>query len=232
MTPLVQIWFGWQKAITRIEADLTTTVNDRATFGEFGEVVRANATWIDAHGGGSFLRFFARQCVRATVMGVRRHTSSKDKFSMTRLLRDMSKHASSINRSFYDSRFPLKDGELDWRTEVFSRVSPDGQTWSAAMIDSDLASLAQITKSVATFADKVIAHDDVDGPSVAFTYADLFQSVDRLDALFCRYHLLLKGSQFDTLRVGNPINLRRILSVPIVDPSNTALNPPGLRPAG
>jgi hypothetical protein len=66
MNPLVQTWAKWRRAIKRIEDDLTITVNDRATFGQLGELVRENASWIDAHRGGRFLDFMARQSMRRT----------------------------------------------------------------------------------------------------------------------------------------------------------------------
>jgi hypothetical protein len=232
MNPLIQIWDKWLRWAERIHDDLTTTVDDRAMFGQFGELVRANASWIDAHEGGTFLDFVSRQYVRATVMGIRRHIKNKDdSLSMSGLVTDMSRHAKDVTRAFYDSRHPLQDDAYDWRTRTFATLSDDGTSLSSTIMERDLTSLAELTSNVETFGDKVIAHVDKAAWNNPVTFDEIFQSVDRLNELFCHY-VILTGHHFPSLEATNLMNWKRIFSVPFVDPSNKALNPTGLRPAG
>jgi uncharacterized protein (DUF433 family) len=209
---LRRIWDKWQKAIKSIEPDLITTANDRATFGRFGELVRENASWIDAHGGGRFLDFVARQYVRATVMGVRRHIKTRDdSHSLSGLLKDMRKHAGSVTREFYEAQLPPREGApLDSRARTFELLSSDGRAWSESIIEQDLAALAQLASNVARFGDMVVAHVDKKQWTNSLNFGEIFESVDKLDQLFCRYQRVLTGSSSDTLRFGNPINLKRL----------------------
>jgi hypothetical protein len=128
-----------------------------------------------------------------------------------------------VTRAFYDSRLPLRPGARDWRKQTFGSLSEDGKTWSASIIERDLVSLSELTANVETFADKVIAHVHKTPSSTPLKFADIFQGVDRLDELFCKYYVVLTGHHFSTLKAGNPQNWERLLSVPLVDPSKKAL---------
>jgi hypothetical protein len=220
MNPLIQIWDKWCRRAERIKEDLITTVNDRVTFEMFGDIVRANAEWIDAHGGGAFTNFFARQYVRATAMGIRRHCKDNDdSCSVTLLLGEMREQADHVTRAFYDSKLPLQPGARDWRRQTFGSLSDDGQTWSTSIIDRDLSSLAELSSRVETFADKVVAHVHKTSSNTEVTFGEIFQSVDRLDELFCKYYVVLTGSHWSSLKAGSPQNWSRLLSIPFVDPS-------------
>jgi hypothetical protein len=97
-------------------------------------------------------------------------------------------------------------------------------------MDSDMASLAQLTANVGTFGDKVIAHVDKAAWNNPVTFDEIFQSVDRLNELFCRYYVVLTGQFYPSLEATNLMNWKRILAVPFVDPSNKALQTDGAAP--
>ena len=83
-------WARWAEWIERVKSDLQATVNDRAVFHGFGDVVRANEEWIRAHHGGYFCDFVARSYVARSAIGVRRHVKrDDDSISLVQILSQM-----------------------------------------------------------------------------------------------------------------------------------------------
>ncbi len=63
-------WDKWVSWIAKVKNDLQSTVNDRAVFQGFNEVVRDNQSWIGEHQGGWFCQFVLRAYVARVALGI------------------------------------------------------------------------------------------------------------------------------------------------------------------
>jgi len=105
-------WARWAEWIERVKSDLQATVNDRAVFHGFGDVVRANEEWIRAHHGGYFCDFVARSYVARSAIGVRRHVKrDDDSVSLVQILSQMKDCAPQLTFGFYLQQFPRNDAD-------------------------------------------------------------------------------------------------------------------------
>jgi hypothetical protein len=133
-------WATWAEWIERVKSDLQATVNDRAVFHGFGDVVRANEEWIRAHHGGYFCDLVARGYVARAAMGVRRHVKrDDDSVSLVQILSQMKDCAPQLTFDFYLQQFPRNDADgFFWQKPTFKLVSENGAVASGQIIASDV----------------------------------------------------------------------------------------------
>ena len=136
-------WARWEEWIERVKSDLQATVNDRAVFHGFGDVVRANEEWIRAHHGGYFCDFVARSYVARSAIGVRRHVKrDDDSVSLVQILSQMKDCAPQLTFDFYLQQFPRNDADgFFWQKPTFKLVSENGVVASGQIIASDIEKL-------------------------------------------------------------------------------------------
>ena len=148
-------WARWAEWIERVKSDLQATVNDRAVFHGFGDVVRANEEWIRAHHGGYFCDFVARSYVARSAIGVRRHVKrDDDSVSLVQILSQMKDCAPQLTFDFYLQQFPRNDADgFFWQKPTFKLVSENGVVASGQIIASDIEKLKLLTVQVETFVD-------------------------------------------------------------------------------
>src|SRR5437899_5561375 len=143
-------WARWAEWIERVKSDLQATVNDRAVFHGFGDVVRANEEWIRAHHGGYFCDFVARSYVARSAIGVRRHVKrDDDSVSLVQILSQMKDCAPQLTFEFYLQQFPRNDADgVFWQKPTFKLVSENGVVASGQIIASDIEKLKLLTVEV------------------------------------------------------------------------------------
>jgi hypothetical protein len=215
-------WSRWGERMKMIRDDVSRTRNDAAIFSTFRRVVGENHEWIDQHHGARFCQFVVRSYVSAASLGVRRH-AKKEAASMAGLLSQIHKCAARITFPFYQSKFPRNPNDVDWQTVSFSRFSTDGGTVSAGIVERDLSDLEQISETIETYADRVIAHLDARGFDRSFSFSDLESAIRKFDELVCRYEGFLSGSAPNSLEAVVQYPWERIFDVPLRQPSSQHL---------
>jgi len=213
-------WARWAEWIERVKSDLQATVNDRAVFHGFGDVVRANEEWIRAHHGGYFCDFVARSYVARSAIGVRRHVKrDDDSVSLVQILSQMKDCAPQLTFDFYLQQFPRNDADgFFWQKPTFKLVSENGVVASGQIIASDIEKLKLLTVQVETFVDKELAHLDRKGFDGRVTFNDLDGAVDTLDEVACNYICLLTGKGYSTLKATVQFDWKKVFRVPLQKP--------------
>lgn len=216
-------WAKWVERIERVKTDLQATVNDQAVFHGFGDVVRANKEWIDAHHGGYFCDFVARGYVARAAMGVRRHVKrDDDSVSLVQILTQMKDCAPQLTFDFYLEQFPRTDAEdFFWQKSTFKLLAED-EVASEKLINADIENLKRLTVQVEKFVDKELAHLDRKHFDGRVTFSDLDEAVKALDAIACKYICLLTGKGYSTLEATVQFDWTEIFKVPLEEPGARA----------
>jgi hypothetical protein len=212
-------WMRWSGWIDTIRKDMSRIRNDAAIFSGFQRLVVDNREWIAEHKGHRFCQFVFRSYVTAACLGVRRHVKKKDNaVSMAKLIAQMQLCPDQITIEFYRSQFPRDPNDIDWQSNSFRRLSEDGNVVSAGILERDAAQLNQLSGTIETYADRVLAHLDPKGFTDTFTFDELEKAIHNFDELVCRYEGFLTGSSSDTLEAVVQYPWEQIFNVPLTKP--------------
>jgi hypothetical protein len=216
-----EAWNRWAAAIEQVKVDLQSTINDRAVYQGFNEVVRENEDWIRQHQGLLFYDFVVRSYVARVALGVRRQVRVKDDaISLVRIMSQMRDCAAQLTLDFYLERFPRNpDYDVPWQEWTFKQISEDGRVASTTIIDAHIGELKRLTTEIEAFADKTLAHRDKKGYSGKVTFNDLDAAVDALDDIACKYISVLTGKGYSSLQATIVFDWKRIFRVPWREPA-------------
>ena len=78
-------------------------------------------------------------------------------------------------------------------------IKPGDSYISSVIVENDLKELKQITKKVEEFSDRRIAHRDTRTPENLPKFSEIDASIELLDKLYGKYHLLLYADGMDSL---------------------------------
>jgi len=213
-------WNRWAISVTRVQEDLQSTVNDRAVFAGFKEVVRSNGDWIDAHEGGFFCQFVLRSYIASIALGVRRQLKHRDdSISLMHVLSQMKECAPQLSFEFYLERFPRDPDYVPWQEPTFKLVSEDGRFASERIISGDIEELKKLTSQVEAFVDRTLAHLDPRGFDGNLSVDEIENAVDALDRIACKYICLLTGKGYRSLEATIQFDWKKIFSVPLCKPA-------------
>lgn len=215
------VWRRWASSITKVEEDVQSTVNDRAAFQGFSDVVRENESWISAHNGMYFCHFVARAYVAMVALGIRRHVKWRDdSISLLRILSQLKECAPQLTFDFYLQQFPRDPEYVPWQEPTFELVSEDGSVASEKRIAADIERLQLLTGQVEALVDRALAHLDRKGFQGQVTFDDLDKAVVGLDDIATKYICLLTGRGYPgSLEATVQFDWKRIFSVPWRQPS-------------
>lgn len=209
-------WTGW---IDTIRKDMSRVRNDAAIFSTFRQIVLDNRAWIAEHKGERFCEFIFRSYVAAASLGVRRHVKKKgDAVSMAKLIAQMQLCPNQITIDFYRAKFPSDPNDIGWQSSSFRRLSEDGKAVSLSILERDASALKQLSTTIETYADRVLAHLDPKGFTDTFTFDELDKAIRNFDELVCRYEGFLTGSSSNTLEAVVQFPWERIFDVPLRKP--------------
>lgn len=217
-------WERWRSWIEKVKDDLQTTVNDKALFDGFRDVVVENWNWIGENDGDYFCDLVRRSYVAKVALGIRRLVKDDESASLMRVLAQMSKCAPKFTFDFYLQRFPADRDDPDdpWQRHAFRQISEDGVVASNGIIATDIEELQRVTMQVAALADREIAHLDLRGITGTVTFGDLDSGVDTLDRIACKYIWVLTGVNYlGSLKAKIRRDWKTIFDVPLREPRKT-----------
>ena len=208
-------WERWASAIMKVKDDLQTTVNDRAVFQGFSDLVRENEAWIGAHEGMFFCNFVVRAYVAKVALGVRRQVKAQDdSLSLLRILSQIKDCAPQLTFDFFLKLFPRDPEYVPWQEPTFKNISADGRVASAGLINGDIEEIKRLTAEIEAYADRALAHLDKRGYDGKVTFDDLDNAIEALDRIACKYIAVLTGQGYPSLEATVVFDWKRIFSVP------------------
>ncbi len=199
----------WCKWLSTIENDVSMELFHRRVFSETRDIVEKNKR-IDLNH--PYFSFFTITYMDSAVMGIRRQTKDHPRsISLARLLREITQTPQLITRSnhyeLYDKyrdRYPSYIIDKQ-RQQTFDKYASVGsEIINGGRVASDLHSLKQICMQAESFADRRVAHWDRGKPPVDLRLETIFESLDTLEKLIMRYHLLFFAEDMISLTPGLP----------------------------
>lgn len=204
----------WRRDIDRIRDDVESLVWLREVYRHLGEIVSSNPA-ISAPN--TLYGFIAHTFSSTTLIGLRRQLDEPRRdgsVSLALLLADINQHAGKLTRTFHLSMYdPARvfGGSVSWN----NLAGGEGETYPVCRIVSDRLALAAISARIRPYVDQRLAHLDrkqaIQGPG---TYQDLFDGVETLRRIVCRYRLLLTGIDGDLMPPNDDFEWEAIFRVP------------------
>lgn len=207
-------WFG------TVYNDIVTVHYCRMIYRDVGSMVTANPA---IQKPSSFYDVFGRSYVALVVMIVRRQCDDRgDSISLMRLLHDISLHPEVVSRQrfhqFYKGSL-LSEAAIDADFET-AGVGAGRDFMDPKMVEADVQALKSKTAIVHMYANKVIAHIDVQASATEVpTFGELDDSIDELARLCQKYSLLLSGGGILSLEPVIQYDWQAVFRVPwMVEP--------------
>lgn len=196
MTPKQKVilrrkWRRWLKIIGN---DLGWLLTSHDIFEEIQNIMRANKK---IQSPDLFYRWMKDNYAARVALGIRRlvdpDRAYKRAISLYRLIEDISKYPQAMTRNYYVSQYHKwmqKEGLADRDFDIFANKR--GPLISAYKLNRDMKRLQRETQRIRTFTNKWIAHYDLKGRIRRLpTFKDVDETLKVVDAIFCKYYLLL-----------------------------------------
>jgi len=202
----------WRSEIEHLRKVVTELVMFRDDFKAFAEIVRGDARIL--HGASPFPARVKAWYVDSQVMRIRRLVDQGgqggDVRSLRLVLEDMKRAAEAFNRNSIEELFdrpdsPDYDDEMRnflvssmWRN-AGDIVNEIDRLYSKQIKD-DLKTLAEASDRVKRYADKVVAHDTVEGMvDEHLRFSEISACVDVIQQIAIRYIATLTGAGYSSL---------------------------------
>ena len=207
----------WQNWLGQIEVELVQLVWSKSVYLDWYKIVTDNP---EISQNNHFWEWLEKNHVESTLMGIRRQTDSgSHAISMIKLIRDIEKNSSLLNRVFYQSLYPPELQHL--ADEQFDNIlGPKSDHYPQTSAKEDVCSLEILGKSVRSYINRRLAHFDRRPPSSVGTLDDLHQGITTLETLFSGYRLVLKAESGPLLPIVE-YDWKAIFSVPWIKPDPT-----------
>jgi hypothetical protein len=203
----------WRSDIEDLRKAVTELVMFRDDFEAFAEMVRGDARIL--HGSSPFPARVKAWYVDSQVMRIRRLVDQGgqggDVRSLRLVLEDMKRAAEAFNRSNIEELFDLPDApdyDAEMRDFLVSSmwqnagdVANEVDRLYAKQIKDDLKALADASDRIKRYADKVVAHDTVEGlrQDDVLNFSEISACVDVISKITIRYIATLTGAGYSSL---------------------------------
>lgn len=194
MKQKVQLRRKWRRWLKIIGNDLGWLLTSHDIFEEVQKIIKSNKKIQSPN---LFYRWIKDNYAARIAVGIRRLVDPDRKYkraiSLYRLIEDISKHPDAINRKYYISQYHKwmqKEGLADSDFDIFGNKRDT--LISVYKLNNDMKRLQRETKRIRTFTNKWIAHYDLKGRIRRMpTFKDVDEALKVVDAIFCKYYLLL-----------------------------------------
>ena len=164
----------------------------------------------------SFYRYLGDTYIAFIAMGIRRQIKvDGQSISFARLLSEIECYPEKISRQFFRELY--KGSSVEFLVDNdFNRFceNPGDPHISSRMVHEDLTQLRQIACLCEDFADKMIAHRDKKEPKILPTFEDANNTIDILDKLYVKYHLIFHAESMESLMPVYQYDWKQIFDYP------------------
>ena len=184
----------WRRWLKIIGNDLGWLLTRHDIFEKVQEIMKANKK---IQSPDLFYRWIKDNYTARVALGIRRLVDTdKRAISLYRLIGDISHNPQAITRNYYIGRYHNKRlikeslADADWDFDIFANKRDT--LISAYKLNRDMKKLQRETQRIRTFTNKWIAHYDLKGRIRRLpTFKDVDEALKVVDAIFCKYYLLL-----------------------------------------
>ena len=199
-----------------MSTDLTDMLGKREMFWDLQEVAKENPNVLKP---ASFFDWMCRNYVVAQTVGIRSFVDqSKDSHSLWRMLFEILEHPGAIDRAAHVRMYrtaPMGEefGHMSFNAVAGKRATTLGQR----AIRADMRRLEDASERVRRFVNKRIAHRTNPGEIRGLPkFIEVDAALTTLDAIFCKYNLLLRAQGMRTCHATRQYDWRDVLWEPWV----------------
>lgn len=214
-TALRRKWRRWSRELVRDVGDLLWS---RQLFDDLNEIGRHNPAIGKPP---AFLDWIRANYAAAVSVGVRRLIDTdRRSISLGRLLFELIEHPGTITRAYHVSLYPIHLHEAAERS--FDNLAGGGRRFVAERdVRSDLRRIENAAQRVYRLVNKRIAHKARPGALRRLpTYDELHRSLDMLDRLTVKYHVLLTAEGYSTCYATPQFTWTDVLAHPWLTPGH------------
>ncbi|MBA3009801.1 MAG: hypothetical protein KKF12_06795 [Proteobacteria bacterium] len=182
-----------------IKDDLQKIVDYKQIYLRFEEIVNHNFEHVKKNNGILFCDFVRESFIVNAAVCIRRHRKIDNSISLMKLLNQIEKCSNQFTYDFYLQIYPKENNEYGWQEITFNNFSDDNHIISEKKIHHDMLELDQISKTVSDFVDIRIAHLDRKNQINKPTYGDVYDALDLLNEIACKYFTLITSNGYSTL---------------------------------
>ena len=202
----------WLKWLEIIKADIRELLMMKSIFWEIQQIIKNNK---QIQKPSVFYDYLARTYVDYALMGIRKQIKiGKNSISFMRLLKEVSEEPQILSCSYYTSLYNntnvafLADRHFDrFCGNNREHICPD-------KVKKHMQELKDIAGKCEEMADKIVAHRDKKPPKTLPTFKNLDNAVDKLDQLYCWYHLMFYAAFMSSLKPVIQYNWKSIFKTP------------------
>jgi|GEM_PF-6198249 len=203
----------WRQEIEHLRGRIMTLVMFRDDFAKFEKIVRGNARIMDADS--PFPARAKQWYIDAQVMRIRRILEGKsernDVHSLRLLLEDMRRACSAFTRDSIEELFDADDAPAygaemrDFLVSSMWRnvgdVAKSEDRLYAKHIKGHLAELDDVSRRIINYADKIVAHDTVEGiaPANVPKFNEIAECIGVIEQVAKHYIAALTGAGYGSL---------------------------------
>jgi hypothetical protein len=210
MDPKLIKWIRWLKSI---EVEITQLVVARDIFWSVQKLIEGNKA---IQKPSSFFKYMGDTYISFIVMGIRRQIKIDGKsISFARLLSEIECYPEKISRQYFRKLYKGSSVELlaDNDFDQFCINSGDPYI-SSIIVRNDLMELRKMACLCEEFADKIIAHRDKRDPKILPTFKDADDTINFLDKLYVKYHLIFNAESMKSLMPVYQYDWKQIFDFP------------------
>jgi hypothetical protein len=210
MDPKLKKWIRWLKSINE---EVTELVISRDIFWSVQELIKTNKK---IQKPSSFFRYLGNTYISFIAMGIRRQIKiDSQSISFARLLSEIECHPEKISRQFFREFY--KESAVEFLADNdFNQFcdNPGDSHISSSKVNNDLKQLKIKACLCEEFADKRIAHRDKRDPKILPTFKDVDDTIDFLDKLYVKYHLIFHAESMQSLMPVYQYDWKQIFNFP------------------
>jgi hypothetical protein len=206
----LQKWIKWLKLINE---EITQLVIARNIFWSVQEMIKKNK---DIQKPSSFYEYLAYTYIAFIVMGIRRQIKNDyQSISLVRLLSEIAEQPQIISRKYFKSLYQVSAVEFLADNDFNQFCINSGDEFiSREMVINDICHLREVARVLEVFADKMIAHLDKKKPKVIPSFQNVDETIEFLDKLYIKYHLMFHAESMETLMPVYQYDWKQIFDFP------------------
>lgn len=197
----VNIRRKWRRWLERIGDDVGWLLTSHDIFEEIQRILKSNK---NIQTPALLHRWIVDNYAARVSIGIRR-LSDHDKraISLYRLIKEISENPDALTRDWFASQYQKGMRQLGLADQAFNNfANKEGKTVSKYKVKRDMKRLEKDTNRIRKFANKWIAHCDINRTSLQVpTYKDVNRALSDVDRLFCKYWLLLTRGGMTTRKL-------------------------------
>lgn len=188
----------WKRWLERIGDDVGWLLTSHDIFEKIQRILKSNK---NIQTPALLHRWIVDNYAARVSIGIRR-LSDHDKraISLYRLIKEISENPDALTRDWFVSQYQKMMRQMrlaDRDFDIFANKG--GKTVSKFKLKRDMKRLEKDTNRIRKFANKWIAHCDINRTSLQVpTYKDVNRALSDVDTLFCKYWLLLTRGGMST----------------------------------